>query len=191
MQDEGAHGGAPLTTSVGRRAVLGGSVALGIASLALPSAGAAASVSFTSIGSYGCTENPWAAVPFLAAGQSAIVESTTVAATVNSGVQGDGAFVYLHQSNDRIRTTLRFTPGITTLRLRTRNHADGTAERYDFTFLRSGSTVLTAALQHVDTTEVYTVAAPGFDTLDVFYTHPTPAGFGTYGSYLELWVPCS
>ncbi len=170
-----------------RRRVLAGSGALGIASLVLPAASAAASPA--GLTTYACSDAPWSAIPFLAQGEGGIVGGVTVTATENSAVQGYDPFVYLHQNNDRIRTVLTFSATVPELRVRTQNHADGGSERYDLTFRRSGATVLTDAIQNQDVNYTYSVVG-GFDTLVLDYSHPVSATPGAYGSFILLDIPC-
>ncbi|MEY3020079.1 MAG: hypothetical protein RLZZ272_1063 [Actinomycetota bacterium] len=132
------------------------------------------------------------AIPFLAAGASTTVAGIAITATENSGVQGDTSDTYLHQSNARIRTVLTFSPGIETLRVVTRNHADAAGfERYTFAGSDGSGTVLTDSIEDLDTTRDYssttTPALSGPMTrLEIDYTFDTPiADFGR-GSYLEL-----
>ena len=170
-----------------RRRVLAGSGALGIASLVLPVASAAASPA--TLTTYACTDAPWSPIPFLAQGEGGIVGGVTVTATDNSAVEGYDPFVYLHQNNDRIRTVLTFSATVLELRVRTQNHADGGSERYDLTFRRSGATVLTDAIENQDLTVTYNVVG-GFDSLVLDYSHPVSPVPGAYGSYVSLAIPC-
>jgi hypothetical protein len=167
--------------AIGRRALLGGSAALGIASLVLPGATAAASVLTAP---FACT----GVVPFIAQGGTATVESITVTATSNSASDA-GSNRYLHQSLSKILTVLTFSPSVTGLQVRTTNHADGVSERYTFTWSLGGSTRLTAFIENEDTTRAYSVPG-GFDELRIDYTFPAGALNNTYGSYLELFLPC-
>lgn len=172
---------------VTRRSVLGSS-AVGITLLALPSAAAAASEA-ESLATFSCS-GQWASIPFLAQGEAGIVGVATVRAIENTGVQGNTSTTYLHQSNDRIRTVLTFSPALpatNTLRVQARNHADGVSETYTLTFKLGGNVVSTDTIVNVDTVKTYSFS---FDRLEIDYTHPTPAGPGTYGSYLELAIPC-
>lgn len=181
-------GPAPSTVAsvIDRRRVIAASGALGIASLVLPTASAAASVELTVLG---CSDSPWSVIPFLTQGSAVIVGGVTVRAIENSAVEGYDGDVYLHQSNLRIRTVLTFSAPVPELQVMTEAHADGISERYDFTFLRSSSQVDTEFIQNEDVTRSYVVAG-GFDRLEIDYTYPDGAGEFGYGSFLTLWIPC-
>jgi hypothetical protein len=188
-QSRGAAVGLPL--SVTRRRVIGASAAMGVTAVLLPGAVASASGGGGDNVSYSCTT----VIPFLTVEQSATVGNFIVTAAENSAVQGSPSTAYLHQSNDRIRTVLDFEPANlggplpTSFVLQTRNHADGTAERYDFTWSLSGTTVRTDYIQNQDVTRSYSIPG-GFDRLTIDYTHPPTMTPGAYGSYLDLWIPC-
>lgn len=176
---------------VTRRTMLGASATVGVTAVVLPVAAASASGGGGDNITFACTT----VIPFLEEGSFATVGTFVVTATENSAVAGSPSTSYLHQSNSRIRTVLTFAPSGGTgplpvnFVLRTRNHADGTAERYDFTWSLAGTTVRTDFIRNQDLTRSYSIPG-GFDRLVVDYTHPTPASDSAYGSYLDLWIPC-
>lgn len=170
-------------TTVSRRRALQVSAAAGLSTFVLPSVAMAES-SGGEAG--GCV---WASIPFINQGSSSTVQGVLVTAQLNSAVQGDAPTSYLHQSNERIKTVLIFSPAISNMKVRTRNHADGVSETYSIVWSMGATTVRTDAIVNTDTTKTYVFASP-IDTMTVDYTYPTPAGTGAYGSFLDLWLPC-
>lgn len=180
------HAAAPLPR---RHLLATGTV--GIASLVLPAASAAASTVTP-------TTDEDLRIPYLAAGTGTEVDGVTVTATVNSADDG-GSGRYLHLSRSKIATTLTFDQVRTGLQIRTSNHDDtpsgvsgypvGAFERYDLTWKLAGVAQRTEAIVDSDETTVYTVPG-GFDTLEVVYSfsEPATAPDNRYGSFIEFWL---
>ena len=123
-------------------------------------------------------------VPFLAQGESANVDGTTVTATSSTAEYGGVAGRYLHRPPGSFDTTWTFSPAISSIDFETLNHADGVGadEKYAFTAKDgSGNTVQTFDIIDFDGTTPITFSSP-VTTLVTTYT-PTS---GVYGSYLFL-----
>lgn len=175
--------------SMSRRQLVGATAAAGVSTLLLPSVAAAASSASRTVGNGICD---WDPIPFLAVEGTTIVQGVTVTCTYNSGIQGNTVNTYLHQSNVRIRTVLEFSSTVYDFKLQTRNHADagaGKFETYTFTWKNGGTTVNTAVITNVNTTETYYFPS-GMTSIEIDYTHTTPATPTAYGSYLDMWLPC-
>lgn len=142
------------------------------------------------------------AIPFLNQGGSSTVGGVTVTATANTGVAGGGNR-YLHQSNARLQTILTFSPAIPGFQAETANHADclGAAgapancfEQYDLVGKDStGTVVFTSVIRNSNQTKSFVPGAVTTDaltglitTLQIDYTHDTPAPDFLRGSYLTL-----
>lgn len=172
--------------SVHRRTLIGATATVGLTAFMLPASAASASVGGDSV-TFACVNR----IPFIAQGSSTIVNGVTVTATVNSAVTTGfpgGGTTFLHQSNSRIKTVLTFSPIRVDFQLRTRNHADGESERYDFRWSKAGVTVRTDFITNEDTTRQYLIPA-GFDTLTIDYTFPPGFNDTAYGSFLDMWIP--
>jgi len=146
------------------------------------------------------------AIPFLASGTSTLspVGGVTVTATTNTGV-GGGGNTYLYQSNSRLQTILTFSPPIPGFKVQTRNHTDcATAlgappscfEQFDFVGKDSSNTVVfQSSIRNSNETTSYVPGATNvgsltglISTLQIDYSHDTPAPDFLRGSYLDLWL---
>ena len=142
------------------------------------------------------------AIPFLPEGETATVGGVEVTATTNTGVPGDQANTYLHQSNTRLRTVLTFDQPIAGFEAEIRNHDDcvleSTApadcfEDYRFVGLdEAGEVVFETSIRNTnDVLSFIPGDGPGqlsglIATLEIDYSHDTPTSDFFRGSYLDL-----
>lgn len=190
---------------VPRRGVLA-SVGLGITTLALPSASAAASN--LGIQALDCAEPTFTPIPFIAEDSSRTVGSVTITATLNTAIDSGPTYAangYLHAGPKLGRpgefdagatTTLTFGPGLSTLRVTTAYHADGSNAGIDEVYTLTGRTTDGAELfveQIVDENTTLTLPAfgefsAGLAELEIVYSAINGTPDYQYASiiYLEM-----
>ena len=177
------------TRARSRRQVLTGASALGIASLVLPGASAAAS---TLTQALACGTPTLTTVPFVAQGASADVGEVTITATTNEATSGQAsgfaAGTYRHESAfaSTQTTVLTFSPTLATIEFTTAFHTDGVTspkanEVYTLTGETASGTVLfTDVVRNQNTTLLRPATgtyAPGIARLVIEYTGEPLAGY--------------